>query len=79
MEGHEREEAEVGGHGDTAAAVLRMRTCQPGTLPPLLWGDGVLGHTTLSGSLRHPLPCPPAYLPTHQPSCMGTLLSSSRW
>lgn len=51
---------------------------EPGTPAALLWENGVLGYKVLSGFTYPPTP-EPSILPTHQPSCMGTLVSSSRW
>lgn len=70
MEGHEREEAEVCRHGDTAAAVLWMGTRQSlRSMPPLLWGGGVLGVQCLLGpsACSSARSCPPTSPPVWTP------------
>lgn len=63
VEGHECEEAEVGGHGDTAAAVLWAGTRQSPGPRRLCSGEmGLWDAQHPLGSLQRPLPCPPTAL-----------------
>lgn len=63
VEGHEREEAEVAGHGDTAAVVLWTGLRQSsGPLQPLCWGrwcPGMRSTLWVYSPTWGPLPCPP--------------------